>query len=71
MTDNKINAVGEDKLHVGFIILSFFIPIVAAVLYFMNKEQYPNKAKSAMFAGLAGLIAAIVIQFVFLNSEGI
>ena len=41
-------------------ILSFFIPIVGIVYYFMKKNEAPKKAKDALQFGLAGLVLNII-----------
>lgn len=50
----------DDQPNAGFAILSFFIPIVGLVLYFVWNKEFPNKAKSC----LKGLIAGIVLYVV-------
>jgi hypothetical protein len=44
----------KDKLNTGLTILSFCIPIAGAIIYFSNKDQYPNSAKTACHAALWG-----------------
>ena len=53
-------ARSEDQPNAGFAILSFIIPIVGLVLYFVWNKEYPNKAKSC----LKGLIAGVVLYVV-------
>jgi len=54
----------EDKLEIGWQILSFCIPIAGAVLYFINKDKFPNKAKTACYAALIGVGVSIVLNIV-------
>ncbi|MEG0365835.1 MAG: zinc ribbon domain-containing protein [Coprobacillus sp.] len=51
----------DDESHIGFAVLSFFIPIVGLVLYLVWNKEYPKKAKSC----LNGLIAGVVLYVVF------
>lgn len=46
----------NDEPNVGFMILSFFVPIVGIVLYCIWNKEYPLKAKSC----LKGFIGSIV-----------
>lgn len=59
---NKVdNAfVNNENLSWGMKILSFFIPIVGIVYYFMKKQEAPKKAKDAITFGLAGLALNII-----------
>ncbi len=45
----------EDKVNVGFAILSFFIPIAGIIIYFCQKKEKPRNAKAC------GIIATIMI----------
>ena len=44
----------QDKLGVGMWILSFLLPIVGIIYYFVKREESPAKAKGALIAGLSG-----------------
>ena len=52
----------NDELSLGLKILSFCIPLAGAVIYFMNKDKSPNKAKTACYAALIGIAVGIVFQ---------
>lgn len=52
----------EDKLGTGLQILSFCFPIVGAIIYFTNKGNKPQKAKSACHAALWGFGIGIVLN---------
>lgn len=54
----------EDKLHPGLAILSFCIPIAGAVIFFMNKDNMPNKAKTACILALAGMGVGLVLNII-------
>ncbi|MBE6305125.1 MAG: hypothetical protein E7082_04290 [Bacteroidales bacterium] len=44
------------SMNVLLVILSFLIPIVGFVLYFVKKSDEPEAAKNYLWAGLAGFI---------------
>lgn len=52
----------NDSLHVGLVLLSFCIPIAGAIIYFANKDSYPNAAKTACHSALWGFGIGIVIR---------
>ena len=54
----------EDKLGILLTIVSFIIPIVGAILYFVYKAETPNKARTACYAALAGVVFGIVMQVI-------
>ncbi len=54
----------EDELSTGLKVLSFCIPLAGAVIYFMNKTDNPNKAKTACYAALIGMGVGIVLQII-------
>lgn len=60
---SSVQTKNPDSASVGFTILSFFIPIVGIVLYFVWKNQCPNKAKPCLYAALI----SIVINFIVLR----
>lgn len=50
-----ITLVGEeDKLKIGWAVLSFIAPIIGIVLYFCWKERTPKRASSALKLALIG-----------------
>lgn len=54
----------DDAPNMAFAILGFFIPIVGLVLYLVNKDNAPLKAKSAGKGALAGVITSVALYFV-------
>ena len=52
----------NDKLGTGLQVLSFCFPIVGAIIYFVNKENKPQKAKSACHAALWGFGISLVLN---------
>ncbi|OBQ56149.1 hypothetical protein JJL45_04930 [Tamlana sp. s12] len=59
MTDQNNS---KDELNIFLKIISFLMPIVGAILYFVHKSDSPNKSKAACHAALWGLGVGIVIQ---------
>ncbi len=61
-------SVEEDKPDTALNVLSFFIPILGLVLYFVEKDKKPIKAKAALKWAIASWIASavfLVIYFIF------
>lgn len=46
-------------------VLSFCIPLAGAILYFVNKDKAPKKAKSACTLALYGLALGVVLNIIF------
>ena len=55
----------DDAPSTGFAVLGFFIPIVGLILYLINKDSSPLKAKSAGKGALAGVITSIVFSVIY------
>lgn len=73
MSDEKFNNQGAggasqnsgpDELGVPLTIVSFCVPIVGGILYATNKDQYPNKAKTAGRAAIAGVVLGIILNII-------
>ena len=60
----------EDKLSIGLKILSFFIPLAGAIIYFSYREKYPNKADAACYAALLGLVIGVVLRVLVTVNRG-
>lgn len=50
----------NDKIDIGLLILSIFVPVVGLVLYFLQKENKPNASKKYGITGLVMLIVSVV-----------
>ena len=62
----------QEDLEMWMKVLSFCIPIAGAVIYFMNKDKAPVKAKSACTMALIGFgvgLVAQIIQRILVNQE--
>ena len=60
-----VNDQSEEDLETILKVVSVCIPIVGAVLYFMNKDKAPKKAKSACTFALIGVGVNIVISILY------
>ena len=54
----------QEDLEMWMKVLSFCIPIAGAVIYFMNKDKAPVKAKSACTMALIGFGVGLVAQII-------
>lgn len=52
----------DDKLSTGLQVLSFCIPLAGGIIYFSNKDKYPNKAKAACHAALWGFGIGVLLN---------
>ena len=59
------NASVDDAPSTGFALLGFFIPIVGLILYLINKDSAPQKARSAGRGALIGFIVGIVFSVIY------
>ncbi|RZJ72979.1 hypothetical protein [Flavobacterium sp.] len=53
-----------EKLGIGLSILSFLIPLAGLIIWIMNKNDHPEKAKSACYLAIAGVVVGIVLQVI-------
>nr|DAS99440.1 MAG TPA: hypothetical protein [Caudoviricetes sp.] len=54
----------QEDLEIGLKVLSFCIPIAGAIIYFVNKDKAPVKAKSACTMALIGFGVGLVAQII-------
>jgi len=65
MQPNTPPAQNQDDLGVLLKIVSFCIPLVGAILYFVKKGDQPVAAKQACTFALIGLGVGIVINIIY------
>ena len=58
-------AVAGDAPNTGYAVLGFFIPIVGLILYLMNINTYPLRAKSAGKGALISVILSVVFYVIY------
>lgn len=59
------NIAKDDAPNTGLAVLGFFIPVVGLILYLVNKDTHPKKAKSAGKGALIGFITGIVFGIIY------
>lgn len=66
MDENQNYNQPQDKEDLDTIlkVVSFCIPLVGAILYFINKDKAPVKAKSACNMALIGFGVGLVLQII-------
>lgn len=64
-TNNQKASGTGDAPSTGYAVLGFFIPLVGLILYLVNKDQYPQRAKSAGKGALIGFIVGIVFGTIY------
>ncbi len=52
----------EDKLSVGYCILSLILPFIGFIIYFQNIRNFPKKAKTGAAMGFIGVFIGIIIK---------
>lgn len=62
---NAVVTDPNDAPNTGFAVLGFFIPIVGLVLYLMNKDKSPLKAKSAGKGALIGFGVNVAFSIIY------
>lgn len=66
--EKRKNAIAErpdDAPSMGFAVLGFFIPLVGLILYLVNKDTAPLKARSAGKGALIGFIVSIAFGAIY------
>lgn len=55
----------NDAPSTGYAVLGFFIPIVGLILYFVEKDKTPLKAKSALKGAIWGFAIGVVGSIIY------
>lgn len=61
----KTAAAANDAPNTGWAVLGFFIPLVGLILYLVNKDTSPLKAKSAGKGALIGFCVSLVFSIIY------
>lgn len=61
---NQPNNQQTEDLETGLKILSLCIPLAGLILYFINKDKAPKKAKAACNFALIGIGISLVLQII-------
>ncbi|NDW17346.1 hypothetical protein D0T53_00260 [Dysgonomonas sp. 216] len=59
--DNYEEEDKRDDIDAGLAVLSYCLPIVGAVLYYINKDDYPEKSKMACISAIGGAVFIIAL----------
>lgn len=62
------NSTTKSELGIPLTIVSFCFPIVGAILFFVYKGKTPEKANTACYAALAGLVVGLLIRVITMAS---
>ena len=54
-----------DAPSTGYAVLGFLIPIVGLILYLVNKDSAPQKARSAGKGALVGFVLSLVFSIIY------
>lgn len=60
LSNDEGKIIKSDKTNFFVSLISFFIPIIGLIYYFVSKENSPLKAKSALNAALIGFILSFI-----------
>ena len=63
--ESPVTTTETDAPSMGFAVLGFFIPLVGLILYLVNKEKSPKKAKSAGKGALIGFCVSLVFSVIY------
>ena len=63
--NKRVSTVAADAPNTGWAVLGFFIPLVGLILYLVNKDTHPLKAKSAGKGALIGFCVSIAFSIIY------
>lgn len=55
----------EDKPSIGLCILSFIIPLVGIILFFVQKGEKPVSAKRYLIVAIVAIAISVVLNIIF------
>lgn len=67
----KRNNQSQEDLSTPLKVISFCIPLVGGILYFVKKDNEPVAAKSACNMALIGLAVGIILQIIRYATAGV
>jgi len=53
--------IEEDEIHIGFCVLSFFIPIFGIIYWALKYKEVPKKAKACGITAIASIAIYLVV----------
>lgn len=60
----------NDKSSAGLNLLSFFIPLIGLILYFVLKNEQPIKAKNCGKSSIIGVVATVILYIILIIISG-
>ncbi|GAB4093322.1 hypothetical protein [Flaviaesturariibacter terrae] len=60
----------QEKLGIPLTIVSFCIPLVGIILFFVNKDKNRQKANTACYAAIAGAVFGIIVRLITMSTMG-
>lgn len=61
-----IDAKGNDEKSIGLNVLSWFVPLVGIILYFVNKDEKPIQSKSVLHCAIASIIVNVILVLILI-----
>lgn len=61
-----IGTEGNDEKSIGLNVLSWFVPLVGIILYFVNKDEKPIQSKSVLHCAIASIIVNVILVLIFI-----
>jgi uncharacterized membrane protein len=52
----------EDKSNIALAIVSFLIPIVGLILFFVKKKEAPKAAQTYLYCCIAGFVLGLIMM---------
>lgn len=56
-----IGTEGNDEKSIGLNVLSWFVPLIGIILYFVNKDEKPIQSKSVLHCAIASIIVNVIL----------
>lgn len=70
LKNNNVVEKNDDKSNVGLNILSFFVPLIGVILYFLLKKEQPVKAKNCCKSAIIGVVVFVILCIVLIILSG-
>lgn len=61
-----IGTEGNDEKSIGLNVLSWFVPLVGIILYFVNKDEKPIQSKSVLHCAIASIVVNVILVLIFI-----
>ena len=71
VASTEVKTANEDAPNMGLAVLGFFIPLAGLILYIVNKDTTPLKAKSAGKGALIGFCVNLALTLLYAILMGV